>query len=62
MRWFIVLFKFLADRVFGPHTTTQDVYDVAAKPVVKSAMEVINGMALWNELANSDLPYGDLIV
>lgn len=31
------------DKVFGPHTTSQDVYDVAAKPVVKAAMEGING-------------------
>ncbi|CAN1173252.1 Kinesin-like protein KIN-7D, mitochondrial [Linum perenne] len=31
------------DKVFGPHTITQDVYDIAAKPVVKSAMEGING-------------------
>ncbi|WOL10066.1 kinesin-like protein KIN-7K, chloroplastic [Canna indica] len=31
------------DRVFGPSTTTQVVYDVAARPVVKAAMEGING-------------------
>ncbi|CAI0377647.1 unnamed protein product [Linum tenue] len=31
------------DKVFGPHTITQDVYDIAAKPVVKNAMEGING-------------------
>ncbi|XP_072958189.1 kinesin-like protein KIN-7K, chloroplastic isoform X1 [Typha angustifolia] len=31
------------DRVFGPATTSQDVYDVAARPVVKAAMEGING-------------------
>ncbi|CAN0910498.1 Kinesin-like protein KIN-7D, mitochondrial [Linum grandiflorum] len=31
------------DKVFGPHTITQDVYDIAAKPVVKSAMDGING-------------------
>ncbi|KAJ8767198.1 hypothetical protein K2173_013595 [Erythroxylum novogranatense] len=31
------------DRVFGPHTLTQDVYEVAAKPVVKAAMEGVNG-------------------
>lgn len=31
------------DRVFGPATTSQAVYDVAARPVVKSAMEGING-------------------
>ncbi|XP_022747490.1 kinesin-like protein KIN-7D, mitochondrial isoform X2 [Durio zibethinus] len=31
------------DRVFGPHATSQEVYDVAAKPVVKAAMEGVNG-------------------
>ncbi|GAV74145.1 Kinesin domain-containing protein/zf-C3HC4_3 domain-containing protein [Cephalotus follicularis] len=31
------------DKVFGPHTNSQDVYDVAAKPVVKNAMEGVNG-------------------
>ncbi|KAK1369516.1 kinesin-like protein KIN-7D, mitochondrial [Heracleum sosnowskyi] len=31
------------DRVFGPNTATQDVYDVAAKAVIKNAMEGING-------------------
>jgi hypothetical protein len=34
------------DRVFGPLTTTDAVYDVAARPVVKGAMEGINGMPL----------------
>lgn len=34
----------MADRVFGPHTASQEVYDVAAKPVVKAAMEGVNGM------------------
>ncbi|KAJ4847707.1 hypothetical protein Tsubulata_004441 [Turnera subulata] len=29
--------------VFGPHTGSQEVYDVAAKPVVKAAMEGVNG-------------------
>lgn len=32
------------DRVFGPSTATEAVYDVAARPVVKGAMEGINGM------------------
>ncbi|KAK7849823.1 kinesin-like protein kin-7d [Quercus suber] len=36
--WLIV-----ADRVFGPQTASQEVYDVAAKPVVKAAMEGVNG-------------------
>uniref|UniRef100_A0A6M2EYD1 Kinesin motor domain-containing protein n=1 Tax=Populus davidiana TaxID=266767 RepID=A0A6M2EYD1_9ROSI len=31
------------DKVFGPHTASQDVYEVAAKPVVKAAMEGVNG-------------------
>lgn len=31
------------DRVFGPSTVSDEVYDVAAKPVVKAAMEGING-------------------
>ncbi|CAJ1933603.1 unnamed protein product [Sphenostylis stenocarpa] len=31
------------DRVFGPHTNSDEVYEVAAKPVVKSAMEGVNG-------------------
>ncbi|XP_042501458.1 kinesin-like protein KIN-7D, mitochondrial isoform X1 [Macadamia integrifolia] len=31
------------DRVFGPDTTSQQVYDVAARPVVKAAMEGVNG-------------------
>ncbi|XP_010263861.1 PREDICTED: kinesin-like protein KIN-7D, mitochondrial isoform X2 [Nelumbo nucifera] len=31
------------DRVFGPSTTSPEVYDVAARPVVKAAMEGING-------------------
>lgn len=34
----------MTDRVFGPSTGSQDVYDVAARPVVKAAMEGINGM------------------
>ncbi|KAL4352716.1 hypothetical protein GQ457_06G002090 [Hibiscus cannabinus] len=31
------------DKVFGPHTATQEVYEVAAKPVVQAAMEGVNG-------------------
>ena len=34
------------DRVFGPHATSQEVYEVAAKPVVKAAMEGVNGMKI----------------
>ncbi|CAN8276607.1 unnamed protein product [Cochlearia groenlandica] len=31
------------DKVFGPQASTIDVYDVAARPVVKAAMEGVNG-------------------
>ncbi|KAK4761318.1 hypothetical protein SAY87_006211 [Trapa incisa] len=31
------------DKVFGPHTNSQEVYEIAAKPVVKAAMEGVNG-------------------
>ncbi|THG18946.1 hypothetical protein TEA_029295 [Camellia sinensis var. sinensis] len=31
------------DRVFGPSTITEEVYEVAARPVVKAAMEGVNG-------------------
>ncbi|GAU50530.1 hypothetical protein TSUD_369570 [Trifolium subterraneum] len=30
--------------VFGPHTVSDEVYDVAAKPAVKAAMEGVNGV------------------
>lgn len=33
----------MPDKVFGPQSTTPEVYDVAAKPVVKAAMEGVNG-------------------
>lgn len=33
----------MADRVFGPDTASQEVYEVAARPVVKAAMEGVNG-------------------
>lgn len=38
------VFIFPTDRVFGPNTITQEVYEVAARPVVKAAMEGVNGM------------------
>ncbi|KAK6946305.1 Kinesin motor domain, partial [Dillenia turbinata] len=31
------------DKVFGPSTCSQEVYDIAARPVVKAAMEGVNG-------------------
>ncbi|KAL2477120.1 Kinesin motor family protein [Forsythia ovata] len=31
------------DKVFGPNTNTQEVYEVAGRPVVKAAMEGVNG-------------------
>ncbi|GMJ05621.1 kinesin 7.4 [Hibiscus trionum] len=31
------------DKVFGYHATSQEVYEVAARPVVKAAMEGVNG-------------------
>lgn len=31
------------DKVFGPHTNSDEVYEIAAKPVVKAAMEGVNG-------------------
>ncbi|XP_015158271.1 kinesin-related protein 11 isoform X3 [Solanum tuberosum] len=34
---------FAFDRIFGPDTCTQEVYEVAARPVVQAAMEGING-------------------
>lgn len=35
------------DKVFGPDTSTQDVYEVAARPVVKAAMEGINASCIF---------------
>lgn len=37
---------FLTDRVFGPHASSQEVYEIAARPVVQAAMEGVNGMAI----------------
>ncbi|XP_021738693.1 kinesin-like protein KIN-7D, mitochondrial [Chenopodium quinoa] len=31
------------DKVFGPNANTEEVYDVAARPVVKAAMDGVNG-------------------
>jgi len=39
---------FVADKVFGPHTNSDEVYEIAAKPVVKAAMEGVNGWTFYN--------------
>ncbi|KAL2927250.1 Kinesin-like protein KIN-7D mitochondrial [Bienertia sinuspersici] len=31
------------DKVFGPNATTEEVYDIAGRPVVKTAMDGVNG-------------------
>lgn len=38
-----MFFLLLVDRVFGPTTTTRQVYDVAAQHIISGAMEGING-------------------
>lgn len=38
----------MADKVFGPHTNSDEVYEIAAKPVVKAAMEGVNGRTFYN--------------
>lgn len=43
--WYFLLFFPVADKVFGPATTTRHVYDVAAQHIVSGAMEGINGNA-----------------
>lgn len=45
----------MADRVFGPDTTSPEVYEVAAKPVVKSAMEGVNGANHFLEFIEPDI-------
>jgi centromeric protein E len=41
----VLPYLLMPDKVFGPQSTTPEVYDVAAKPVVKAAMEGVNGKA-----------------
>ncbi|GAB4846473.1 hypothetical protein Ancab_025478 [Ancistrocladus abbreviatus] len=36
-------YAFVTDKVFGPNATSEEVYEVAARPVVKAAMEGVNG-------------------
>ncbi|KAI9128506.1 hypothetical protein K1719_001499, partial [Acacia pycnantha] len=45
------------DRVFGPHSTSDEVYDVAAKPVVKAAMEGVNGTVFAYGVTSSGKTY-----
>lgn len=49
-----------SDKVFGPSTTTEAVYDVAARPVVKGAMEGINGTPFFTCLDHLKHFYGML--
>lgn len=44
----IFCFYPVTDRVFGPDTITEEVYEVAARPVVKAAMDGVNGMLKWH--------------
>lgn len=39
----LMLLFCIVDKVFGPATETQDVYEIAAQPVIESAMDGING-------------------
>ena len=34
----------VTDRVFGDQATSEEVYEVAARPIIKAAMEGVNGM------------------
>ncbi|KAJ0884304.1 putative kinesin-like protein [Helianthus annuus] len=43
-------FAYGFDRVFGPATTTRQVYDVAAHHVVNGAMEGVNGKCSFSFL------------
>ncbi|XP_051132720.1 kinesin-like protein KIN-7D, mitochondrial [Andrographis paniculata] len=45
------------DRVFGPNTNTQEVYEVAARPVVKAAMEGVNGTVFAYGVTSSGKTY-----
>lgn len=39
----VLPYLLMPDKVFGPQAATTEVYDVAAKPVIKAAMEGVNG-------------------
>lgn len=40
--------------MFGESTDTQEVYEVAARPVVKTAMEGVNGMFSFTQILRLD--------
>ncbi|KAK1360149.1 hypothetical protein POM88_044623 [Heracleum sosnowskyi] len=50
----------MADKVFGPSTATQDVYEVAGRPVVKNAMEGINGTVFADGVTSSGKTHTNL--
>lgn len=45
----------MADKVFGPDTISPEVYEVAAKPVVKAAMEGVHGAKRFLESTQLDI-------
>lgn len=52
----------IADKVFGPSTNSKEVYDVAARPVVKAAMEGVNGMQSSHPLYSQDISHSGALV
>ncbi|KAM0034731.1 hypothetical protein Hdeb2414_s0015g00438301 [Helianthus debilis subsp. tardiflorus] len=54
--WFLDFVWFIsADRVFGPATTSRQVYDVPAHHVVNGAMEGVNGAVAISVANPTDL-------
>ncbi|KAK4772152.1 hypothetical protein SAY86_013927 [Trapa natans] len=45
------------DKVFGQHTNTQEVYEIAAKQVVKAAMDGVNGTVFTYGVTSSGKTY-----
>ncbi|KAK3006762.1 hypothetical protein RJ639_016203 [Escallonia herrerae] len=43
IRYLNVMMMLIMNKVFGQSTATQEVYEIAARPVVKAAMEGVNG-------------------